>query len=281
MKKKTKRYSRKDFLNKNKEIEKKDILYNTNSLKYSDSKIKKIKIYKIKEINNEKLLNNIIQCKEYFRNLIIKIYRIERFIIWLYIFLNSINLIDSENNDNNRNLKIQNIIYLKIEGKESQKIIHSEILPDLVILNDDKEIQIQKNGSIYIKKDLENINEIKMIWNKKLDNLENFFNSLNSIIEIDLSEFDTSEVTTMNNMFDNCEKLEYINFDNINTSLVTSMSYMFHKCYSLVTIDLSYFDTSKVQNMNFMFFECSSLFNLDITNLNTSELRTMEYMFYG
>ena len=54
-----------------------------------------------------------------------------------------------------------------------------------------------------------------------------------NIIEIDFSNFDFSDVTTMLRMFSDCSKLEKINFGNklkINTSKVSSVSYMFSNC---------------------------------------------------
>ena len=50
-------------------------------------------------------------------------------------------------------------------------------------------------------------------------------------------------------MFDYCTALKILNLSNFNTSKVTSMEFMFHYCNSLISLDLSNFDTSKVTSI--------------------------------
>ena len=79
------------------------------------------------------------------------------------------------------------------------------------------------------------------------------------LTSIDLSSFDTSEVTTMGHMFEECNDLTKLNLSNFDTSKVTDMMWMFNNCYNLTTLDLSSFDTSKVKHMCAMFWGCNSL----------------------
>ena len=79
------------------------------------------------------------------------------------------------------------------------------------------------------------------------------------LTSIDLSSFDTSEVTTMGHMFIECNSLTKLNLSNFDTSKVTDMRWMFNECYKLTTLDLSSFDTSKVKHMNCMFWGCNNL----------------------
>ena len=51
----------------------------------------------------------------------------------------------------------------------------------------------------------------------------------------------------------------FVDLSNFNTSNVTDMSYMFAGCYGAYTIDVSSFDTSSVTNMRDMFADCSSV----------------------
>ena len=60
-------------------------------------------------------------------------------------------------------------------------------------------------------------------------------------------------------LFANLTEAESIDLSNFNTSNVTNMRDMFYNCSSLTTLDLSNFDTSKVTNMSYMFYGCSSL----------------------
>ena len=50
----------------------------------------------------------------------------------------------------------------------------------------------------------------------------------------------------MSCMFYNCSSLKELNLSNFNTKNVTNMSYMFGYCSSLKELNLSNFNTSKV-----------------------------------
>ena len=76
-------------------------------------------------------------------------------------------------------------------------------------------------------------------------------------------------------MFYACESLKELNLSNFNTKNVTDMSGMFFGCRSLKRLDLSSFQTEKVVNMGFMFNFCESLSYLDLTNFNTKSIKYM------
>ena len=98
---------------------------------------------------------------------------------------------------------------------------------------------------------------------------------------IDLSEFDTSQVTSMYEAFFQCSNLTSIDLTNVNTSKVTDMTLMFYSCGKLESVDLSGFDTSNVTNMDGMFDQCKGLTSLDVSNFDTSNVTLFERMFYG
>ena len=58
----------------------------------------------------------------------------------------------------------------------------------------------------------------------------------------------------MSGMFYNCSSLISIDLSSFNTSNVKNMGGMFYKCSSLTSIDLSSFNTSKVNDMRWMYF---------------------------
>ena len=107
----------------------------------------------------------------------------------------------------------------------------------------------------------------------------NMFNGLDNIIEIDLSNFDTSKVTNMAEMFSGCSNLGKIIFGNINTSSVKRMNLLFHGCSKLKTIDISNFDTSSVTDMYGMFSNCEILTSINVSNFNTQNVENMFAMF--
>ena len=97
---------------------------------------------------------------------------------------------------------------------------------------------------------------------------------------IDLSNFDTSNVTNMSKMFYNCG-ITLLNLSNFDTSQVTDMNNMFFGYSDDLEgpdQDLSNFNTSKVKNMENMFYG-SMLENLDLSNFDTREVTNMSGMF--
>ena len=98
---------------------------------------------------------------------------------------------------------------------------------------------------------------------------------------IDLSNADTSHVTSMNSMFCGCIALESVDLSSFDTSKVESMQAMFSDCHALASLDVSSFDTSRVWNFWGMFSDCSSLTELDVTHFDTSKGTEFGYMFSG
>ena len=67
------------------------------------------------------------------------------------------------------------------------------------------------------------------------------------------------KIKNMSCMFFGCSSLTNINLSNFNTNNITVMRYMFAKCLSLTNIDLSKFNTNKVIDMKGMFYGCGKL----------------------
>ena len=103
-----------------------------------------------------------------------------------------------------------------------------------------------------------------------------FYNSKAS--SIDLSNFDTSNVTNMNWMFASSQATEIKGLNSFNTSNVTNMAGMFADS-QVTTLDLNSFDTSNVTNMMGM-FDNSQVTTLNLSNFNTSKVTNMDGMFF-
>ena len=78
--------------------------------------------------------------------------------------------------------------------------------------------------------------------------------------ELNLSNFNTNNVTNMRGMFCECSSLKELNLSNFITNNVTDMSFLFYKCSSLKELNLSNFNTNNVTNMADMFNGCSDQF---------------------
>ena len=97
--------------------------------------------------------------------------------------------------------------------------------------------------------------------------------------EIDLSNFQTGSVTSMQYMFCECTNLISINFGNMDTSKVENMEGIFMYCTKIKSFDFSKFDTSSLTHAKYMFKNCESVESLDLTNFKTTKLKNMFDMF--
>jgi len=111
------------------------------------------------------------------------------------------------------------------------------------------------------------------------EDMNSMFRNMSSLTTLDLSDFDTSQVTNMSYMFFNASSLTLLNLSNFDTSQVMNMDSIFRGMINLTTIDLSNFDTSKVEDMSSMFFDVRNLTTLDLSNFNTSKVMYMNLMF--
>ena len=178
--------------------------------------------------------------------------------------LQNINNIDSE-------------IHLVVSGS-IQNILSNDYQGDIpykIIVNGNDEFNCLQD--CYLKEDN---NYITIKFNVSIKTCAYMFEDLEYIKEIDLSDFDMSEVTSMKSMFNNCINLEYINLTNINISSVEDMSFLFSSCESLESIDLSQLDISKVTNISYMFSYCEGIEYINLNNLNISSVEDMSYLFY-
>ena len=107
------------------------------------------------------------------------------------------------------------------------------------------------------------------------------FYGCSSLTTLDLSKFNTANVTDMKYMFYECSSLSTLNISSFNTAKVTDMSHMFTRCSSLTTLNLSNFNTAKVSNMGDMFYGCNGLTTLNTSSFNTEKVTGMSGMFYG
>ena len=67
------------------------------------------------------------------------------------------------------------------------------------------------------------------------------FNGCSKLINIDLSNFDTSKVTTMERMLYNCKNLKYLDLSSFNISKLNNLYSMFRNCESLIYLNMKYF----------------------------------------
>ena len=155
-------------------------------------------------------------------------------------------------------------ITLRINGTGNK---NSTYYPNYVYINGNKQDPVK---SIYDFNQIDNY--VELIWNNTIDNCQNIFYNCSDILEIDLSNFDTSECKSMNSMFNDCSSLTSLNLSNFDTCKVADMQYMFYGCSSLTSLNLSNFNTSKVTNMYRMFYDCANLEYINLQNFDETSL---------
>ena len=85
----------------------------------------------------------------------------------------------------------------------------------------------------------------------------------------------------MSGMFWGCSGLISLDLSHFNTQNVTNMVAMFYRCSGLTSLDLSHFNTQNVTDMRGMFWDCSGLTSLDLSHFNTQNVFDMSRMFSG
>ena len=185
----------------------------------------------------------------------------------------------------NKDQKKQRIInsYQNLKREESnfwnweniKPIENEEQIKDCEIYINDKKISFD----YYHTFQNEGIYNIKYKFNTLLESTNFMFHDCKSLISLNLSQFNCTNIIDTKYMFYNCESLKSIDLSNFNTQNVSNMKYMFYNCYSLKSLDLSNFNTEKVNNMGYMFSNCFLLKILNLSNFNTKNVINMEWMF--
>ena len=127
------------------------------------------------------------------------------------------------------------------------------------------------------KVDAFNLNWLDISNVTMLDQLFNVGTFNRQYIFWDVSDWDTSHVTSMVGTFNGCKDI--CDLSKWDTSKVTSMVNMFYGC-STFNGNISNWDVSKVTRFDSMFYGCSS-FNQDISNWDISSAENLSYMFYN
>ena len=106
-----------------------------------------------------------------------------------------------------------------------------------------------------------------------------FYDSKFENINIDVSNWDVSNVTNMSNMFQLCENFTGEGLENWDVSNVIHMHHMFFVCTNF-NCDLSNWDISNVTDLSVMFYCCKNFEGKGLENWDVSNVKDMHYMFF-
>ena len=181
--------------------------------------------------------------------------------------------------------------------EDDARKIREQLLKGIVVSDDDLELVCQDAFKYKVKDfselvhiiadikqqlykdkvDAFNLNWLDISNVTMLDQLFNVGTFNRQYIFWDVSDWDTSHVTSMVGTFNGCKDI--CDLSKWDTSKVTSMVNMFYGC-STFNGNISNWDVSKVTRFDSMFYGCSS-FNQDISNWDISSAENLSYMFYN
>ena len=181
--------------------------------------------------------------------------------------------------------------------EDDARKIREQLLKGIVVSDDDLELVCQDAFKYKVKDfselvhiiadikqqlykdkvDAFNLNWLDISNVTMLDQLFNVGTFNRQYIFWDVSDWDTSHVTSMVGTFNGCKDI--CDLSKWDTSKVTSMVNMFYGC-STFNGNISNWNVSKVTRFDSMFFDCSS-FNQDISNWDISSAENLSYMFYN
>lgn len=181
--------------------------------------------------------------------------------------------------------------------EDDARKIREQLLKGIVVSDDDLELVCQDAFKYKVKDfselvhiiadikqqlykdkvDAFNLNWLDISNVTMLDQLFNVGTFNRQYIFWDVSDWDTSHVTSMAGTFNGCKDI--CDLSKWDTSKVTSMVNMFYGC-STFNGNISNWNVSKVTRFDSMFYGCSS-FNQDISNWDISSAENLSYMFYN
>ena len=181
--------------------------------------------------------------------------------------------------------------------EDDARKIREQLLKGMVVSDDDLELVCQDAFKYKVKDfselvhiiadikqqlykdkvDAFNLNWLDISNVTMLDQLFNINTFNRQYIFWDVSDWDTSHVTSMAGTFNGCKDI--CDLSKWDTSKVTSMVNMFYEC-STFNGNISNWNVSKVTRFDSMFYGCSS-FNQDISNWDISSAENLSYMFYN
>lgn len=118
----------------------------------------------------------------------------------------------------------------------------------------------------------------------KFEDLRYFYYNGSRLSQLKPETLDTSICTVMNNMFEQARFLTYeerIDLTAWDTSNVTNMFGMFFNVSNFFEANLSGWDTRKVTTMGYMFMGCKELQTLRFTGWDTNKVKNMSNFIYN
>ncbi len=105
-----------------------------------------------------------------------------------------------------------------------------------------------------------------------------------AVKSLDLTNFNTENVTTMRSMFGNCNALKQLDLSSFNIKSVITTQAMFYRCINLESVEFMRAEPAveciNLTSMRTMFYQCDKLKSVDLSGFDISKVETTYKMFY-
>ena len=120
----------------------------------------------------------------------------------------------------------------------------------------------------------------KLVFGSNVTTISSMFNYCKAS-EIDVTGFNTSNITAFTNLFSDCSNLLKVDTsisDNFVSDKVTTMYNMFNYCTKMTEANLSNLRTPVLADTSYMFYNCRALQKIDIRNMTFDNVTNHDYM---
>lgn len=139
----------------------------------------------------------------------------------------------------------------------------------------------QTSGANKFQNDL-NIKYMPLVDTSKLKRCDYMFDGCSCLQQIPQLDFSAINLNAgLTYTFRNCVALEKVDLSNVNTSQITSLKSTFNGCKKLKEIDLSTWTAPSLTSMNNTFDGCQGLQKLDIRKLELTNVNNYINVFSG
>lgn len=115
---------------------------------------------------------------------------------------------------------------------------------------------------------------------KLIGDCQMFFRACSNLTTIDLSIFDTTDVTSMSSFLRSCPKVTSVDIRSWNVAKMTTLTSLFNSCTLLASINMTGLNFAAVTNIGSAFFY-TAITSIDLTPFANSLLAFIDYAFAG
>jgi surface protein len=116
---------------------------------------------------------------------------------------------------------------------------------------------------------------------ENVTDFSHMFENRKALVNLNLSGFKGTNATNITNMLTGLTGLTTLNIQNFNTPKITSLDNFFGDLNALTSLDLSGWDTRNVTSLYQTFYRCRKLNSLDLSSWNVLKVVSMNRTFTG